>query len=120
MAKAFTDGDRVGHTASAAINQHDAVKLTGEREVAPVDTSDEEVWGIALMSAESGEDLTVVQRGEYVGHVSSAVTANDDLTASTTSGQLRVVDTAGGETAQGLKAVEILPEDNRALIYVGY
>lgn len=120
MAREFTDGDRVGHTASAAINQHDAVKLTGEREVAPVDTSDEEVWGIALMSADASEVLTVVQRGEYVGHVSGAVAANDDLTASTTAGQLRAIDTAAGETAQGLKAVEILPESNRALIYVGY
>lgn len=120
MTKAFADGDRVGHTASAAITQYDAVKLTGEREVAPVDTSDEEVWGIALMSAEPGEDVTVVQRGEYTAHVSSAVSVPADLTASTTAGQLRAVDGAAGETAQGLKAVEALPEDNRALVYVGY
>lgn len=121
MTKEFIDGDRVGHTAVGAIDQHDAVRLEGERQVAATDTADEEVWGIAMNSAEDGEELTVIQRGEYSANVSDAAAVNDYLTASTTAGQLRTIDEAGGETPQAkmFRAVEDLSEAERMLVWIG-
>lgn len=121
MTREFIDGDRVGHTAVGAIDQYDAVRLEGERQVAATDTSDEEVIGIAMNSAADGEEITVVLRGMYTANVSDAAVANDYLTASTTSGQLRTIDTAAGETAQqkGYYLAEELDESGLGVVWFG-
>lgn len=122
MAREFIDGDRVGYDAGAAINQHDFVTLTGERTVAPTATSDGELWGIAMNSAEAGERVTIIQHGLYEGNVADAALPNNYLTGSTVAGQARAVDPAAtapeGQDPRTVRAIEELPEANRMLVYI--
>lgn len=121
MPREFIDGDRVGHEATAAIDQFDAVTLTGERQVAPTDTIDDQIWGIAMNSAEVGEHITVVQHGEYEANVGDAVAVNDLLSPNgTNAGQLKTYDSAGGDSEQlkHVRAVQDLDEADRMLIYI--
>lgn len=124
MTREFIDGDRVGYDVEGDINQHDAVKLVGPRTVAATDTSDEEVWGIAMNSGSDDPDaernrVTVVQHGMYTCRVSNSADVNDYLTASTTAGQLRALDEGTEEIqAKLFRALDDVDEDGKMLVYI--
>ena len=112
----------ISMTTSAAVAQFQPLKLvTGA--VLPVTTNTEKVFGYALASADSGDEVTVVVQGvsyAIVDGSGTAIAVGDELMCG--SGKL-IKDTAATGKITVSKALDASTKDGeaiRVLVYSGY
>jgi len=117
----YTDGDHLGCSVSGGGNAGDAVQVTGAKEVTPTSTADADVHGVLGHDADAGEKVRVDFHGATYVNVVDGTSAGVYLTASSTEGVMREINTGGasGETAQNKSFLSLEAEqDGVALVLI--
>lgn len=95
------EGSAYSFSAGSAVTAGQVVKLTGDEQVAPVDTGGEGAIGVATQTVSSGDDVNVIGTGARVRLVAGgSISVNDLLTPSTgtNNGEVGTASTSGDET----------------------